>query len=573
MHFLAAWYILRANSCLKLFFSISIFILLCIPALSQNPYQSLVSSTHAKRLEKLLVHYDYYLIIKDSVSIFNTIDSIRQVAVINNDNDLLMETALLRAHYFYYRAEFPADMVLPMIDSIKTAAAKQKKVWAEALAENMMALYNFDHLKHYQQGFEHHERVYELIKNLPASAFPHKQNCLYQMARNYYYFSDFRESIIYNKLALEEEPSFKMHVISMRVNILNTIGLAYQNLGMLDSSDYYLRGAYDLAVKENSRVWQGISSGNLGYNLFLGKQFSQAVPLLEKDVTIAIENADWGLASGSLMVLANISLQQHDMAKAGKQVMDAREYVYRSKQYKRLQQLYPLLSRLYAAQGKTALATVYMDSALFVKDSVAREFNALLMMRAKQKVELEKYRSEVDSIESRRKLNIVERNILIAAILLLMAGAIFVYKQQRKKYRLKQQELETATRQLTDFARNISEKNTLIEMLEQQHGDETSDALEQLRQSTILTDDDWEYFRNLFEKVHHGFLHRLKEKIPGLTPAETRFIVLSKLSLSGKEMAAMLGIGADAIRQLRSRVKKKLDLGEESSIESLISQI
>jgi DNA-directed RNA polymerase specialized sigma24 family protein len=110
-------------------------------------------------------------------------------------------------------------------------------------------------------------------------------------------------------------------------------------------------------------------------------------------------------------------------------------------------------------------------------------------------------------------------------------------------------------------------------LLEQQHGNETNETLQQLRHSTILTDSDWEYFRDLFEKAHPGFLQRLKEKIPGLTPAETRFIVLSKLELSGKEMAAMLGIGTDAIRQLRSRVKKKLNLQEESSLDDIVNHI
>jgi DNA-binding CsgD family transcriptional regulator len=108
-------------------------------------------------------------------------------------------------------------------------------------------------------------------------------------------------------------------------------------------------------------------------------------------------------------------------------------------------------------------------------------------------------------------------------------------------------------------------------LLEQQHGNETNETLQQLRHSTILTDSDWEYFRDLFEKVHTGFLQRLKEKMPGLTPAETRFIVLSKLGLSGKEMAAMLGIGTDAISQIRSRVKKKLNLQEESSLDDMLT--
>jgi DNA-binding CsgD family transcriptional regulator len=560
------------TSCLRFFYIIS-FILLSFTGLAQNRYEYLASKTSAERVRLLLLFYHAILPNEDSAVVFRKIDSIRQVANEHKDDDLQMEVSLLYAHYFYYRKHIPPAKVLAVLDSLKKEAIRRKKVWAEALAENMAALYNFNTLAHYEVAFEHHQRVYNLIKDLSPNEFPLKQNCLYQMANEYYFFNDFEESIRYNRLALEAEPPFKLYPQFIRIIILNTLGLSYQKLGRLDSSDYYLKEAHALAVKENNDAWQGISSGNLGYNAFLRRQFDIAVPLLEKDVTIALKYTDWGLASGSLMVLGDINLQQGNTPKADHLLSEARQYVYRSGQYQRLQVLYPLLSKLYAAEGSAGLANRYLDSALYVKDSVARKLNALQMLRARQKVDLEKYRGEMDSIENQRKLNMLERDILIGMVLLMMGIAIYIYKQQRKKYRLQDEALKMASKQLSDFARNISEKNALLELLEQRHGNETNETLEQLRHSTILTDSDWEYFRDLFEKAHPGFLQRLKEKIPGLTPAETRFIVLTKLGLSGKEMAAMLGIGADAIRQLRSRVKKKLNLQEESSLDDIVDHI
>jgi DNA-binding CsgD family transcriptional regulator len=557
---------------LRAFYIIS-FILLSFTGLTQNRYEYLASKTHAERVEPLLLFYHATLQHEDSAVVFRKIDSIRQVANKHSDDDLQMEVSLLYAHYFYFRKHVSPGKVLSILDSVKKEAIQRKKLWAEALAENMAALYNFNTLHHYEVAFEHHQRVYNLIKDLSPNEFPHKQNCLSQMADEYYFFNDFDESIRYNRMALMAEPPFKLFPPALRIIILNTLGLSYQKLGKLDSSDYYLSEAHTLAVKENNEAWEGISSGNLGYNAFRRRQFDIAVPLLEKDVTIALKYTDWGLASGSLMVLGDISLQQGDISKAAHQLSEARQYVYRSGQYQRLQVLYPLLSKLYAAQGNSVLASSYLDSTLYVKDSIARKLNALQMLRARQKVDLEKYRAEMENVESQRKLNRLERNILIGVVLLMMVIAVYIYKEQQKKYKLQNEALETASKQLSDFARNISEKNALLELLEQQHGDETNETLQQLRRSTILTDSDWEYFRDLFEKVHTGFLQRLKEKMPGLTPAETRFIVLSKLGLSGKEMAAMLGIGTDAIRQLRSRVKKKLNLQEESSLDDIVNHI
>jgi len=366
----------------------------------------------------------------------------------------------------------------------------------------------------------------------------------------------------------------------MKLSILNTLGLCYQQLTMPDSSSYYFAETRKAAVQLNNIPWQGISDGNLGYNLFLRKQYNPAIPLLENDVKIAVATPDLGLASGSLMVLASISLEQNNIAKASEQLQLAREYVYRSGQYSRLQKLYPLLSKLYAAQNQPRLSALYLDSALFVKDSLASKFNNLQALRARQKVELEQYRAELSNIKNRKEINLLQRNVLIAAIILGMFVAVYAYKQQQKKYQLQkeqhqrtQEELAAASRQLNDFAKNISEKNSLIELLQQQKTDGNLETILQLQQSTILTDEDWDYFRGLFEKVHSGFLQRLKEKLPGLTPAETRFMALSKLSLANKEMAAMLGIGTDAIRQYRTRLRKKLNLSEESSLEEMIKSV
>lgn len=557
----------------------------CLSSSLHAQYEALLHKTHGKRMELLLQMY-HSTLRKDSVTIFKKIDSIRTLAINHDDDDLLLETGLMEMHYYYYNdRRFPVPVVEHLFDSLKTAAIKQKKVWMEASIENMEALYYFYFLKRYDLAFEHHLRVYELIRDLSPKEYPDKQNVLNQIAMEYYTFNDFRESIFYNQEALKAEPEtpevFKYHYVSL--DIMNTIGLCFQQFNQLDSADYYFREALTQALRAKNIAWEGISSGNLGYSMFLRGEYDQAIPLLETDIRIAIPRKDWGLASNSLMTLGNISLERKQVGLAAQQLGTAREYAYRSGQYRRLQRLYPLLSKLYAAQNQPALSAIFIDSALFVKDSFIRQLHTLQMARANQRMQLEGYRAEIKDIQSRKQINKLQRDILLIAVLAVMIVVVFSYRAQRKKYRRKQEEfaktekeLATAARELADFAKHISEKNALIELLQEQQeqqGNRSSEALQQLQQRTILTEEEWQHFRELFEKVHSGFLERLKEKLPGLTPAETRFIVLAKLGLSNKEMAATLGIGPDAIRQYRSRLRKKLDLGEDGSLEDLIAQV
>jgi hypothetical protein len=205
---------------------------------------------------------------------------------------------------------------------------------------------------------------------------------------------------------------------------------------------------------------------------------------------------------------------------------------------------------LYAAKGNSALAAQYIDSTIIVKDSLDRRFSALQPLRAQQKIERQQQKTMQDKLAYEKKLKVIERNALLTIVLLLIALLVYVYYATRRRLREeqalkdlqlhdKERKLQLAADQLHEFTQNIQEKNRLIENLEQQfHVAENDAILEQLRQSTILTDADWEKFRALFEHVHSGFLNRLRNRFPHLTPAETRFLVLSKLGFNTKEMAA-----------------------------------
>ncbi len=527
----------------------------------------MLHKTYAERLPSLTALY----LETDSAALFSHISAIRRLAEENDDDDLLAETRLLRAHYFFAK-NYPKDIRVPMLDSLVQMGRRENRRWLELMATNMLALSYFYAWEEYERAFELHRRVYDMLKTTTTEYFPNKRYVYAQIADEYYYFSDYRQSIFHNLLALKAHSPYAFQPPGPEPGILNNLGLCYQKLGKLDSAKFYFEQVLNSARRNGSEQWEGIARGNLGNNLYLQKNYDAAVPLLENDVRIAVKYRDWGLASGSQMILANISLLRGDIASAAKQIPAAHEYVRRSGQYQRYQNLYPLLARWHALQNHPGLSAAYLDSAIMVRDSLNRKFNALHIARAMQRAEMERHRAELENIEVRRSHNILQRNVLIGVVVLLMTGTVIYYRAQRRRAVRQEQELFDASRQLDDFARNISEKNSLISMLEQ-HAGADPQALAELQQSTILTDSDWAHFRSLFEKVHHGYLQRLREKLPGLTPAETRFMALSKLGLSTREMAAMLGIGTDTIRQHRSRLRKKLNLSEEGSLEELASQV
>ena len=219
-------------------------------------------------------------------------------------------------------------------------------------------------------------------------------------------------------------------------------------------------------------------------------------------------------------------------------------------------------------------------------------------------VEHEKVMEREKAFAAKKERQLFLRNAIIGFAILIMIISLLLYNRTQLKNRNRQQqliaekklaenELKSASEQLNAFTQSIREKNEFIEkasqVIERMNSElnltkskqddlvavpETDgNSLRLLQGSVILTDEDWKNFTGLFEKVHHNFFIRLKEKLPGLSPAETRFLALTRLKLSTKEMANMLGVTVEAIRQIRSRLKKKLNPEGEEGMEELVDKI
>lgn len=273
-------------------------------------------------------------------------------------------------------------------------------------------------------------------------------------------------------------------------------------------------------------------------------------------------------------------LENADFKQAIEKLNLARSYIKISGQYHRYEKLYPILSKYHTLVGDGKMTMAYLDSTIIIKDRIATEFNQLFAARAQQKLEREQHKAEIIHLENQKTIKQLERNGLIGLIIGILTLAYIFIRNFWKRFKIKQTELKKANEELKvskklllDFTKQMAEKNKQIETLRTKAGHLQNSTLSELKQITILTEEEWNYFQDLFEKVHHGYLSRLKTKLPQVSPAETRFIALSKLNLSSKEMANILGVGTDAIRQYRSRLRKKLDISEVGGLKKITTDL
>lgn len=261
----------------------------------------------------------------------------------------------------------------------------------------------------------------------------------------------------------------------------------------------------------------------------------------------------------------------------------------------KLKLMYMNISDSYEAAKDYANSLKYYQKYAATNDSLRniveeRSFARLEAEYAvKKKTDSLKYANALKD-EEITKSRTIRNGAVVLVVLICCLGIILVNRQNIKRKKLKAEKdladnkLISATHRLNIFTKNLREKNQLIENFTTEierlqalpcsnELPDTKDNLAKLQSAIILTDEQWNDFKEMFEQVHGNFLTRLKEKLPDLTPAETRFMALSKLKLSNKEMANMLGIGLSGMRNYKYRLRKKLDISDDSALEALIDSV
>ncbi|MDF2192116.1 triple tyrosine motif-containing protein [Paraflavitalea sp. CAU 1676] len=138
----------------------------------------------------------------------------------------------------------------------------------------------------------------------------------------------------------------------------------------------------------------------------------------------------------------------------------------------------------------------------------------------------------------------------------------------------KNRELATVTMHLVDRGRvlsNIKEVlNTTIKKLEPTVTQEHFKRVMRLFEEAENNDEDWEHFSKHFDEVHSNFLARVKKYFPSLTTTDLKLCAYLHIDLTSKEIAQLLGISVRGVETSRYRLRKKLNIPGEISLNAYL---
>jgi response regulator RpfG family c-di-GMP phosphodiesterase len=154
--------------------------------------------------------------------------------------------------------------------------------------------------------------------------------------------------------------------------------------------------------------------------------------------------------------------------------------------------------------------------------------------------------------------------------------------QTNQELTAKVAELEALSKELTMYSLQLVQKNERIKEIKQllqQVNENFEVGFKQIQQtiyainSSLRVDQDWEAFMLYFEKVNINFFQYLKNKFPELSSGELRLCALIRLGLGNKQISDIMNISPQSVNVARYRLRKKLALTNEQSLDDFIIQI
>ncbi len=415
---------------------------------------------------------------------------------------------------------------------------------------------------------------------------------LYSLAHCLYHSREYRASIDILLKILGPERNTYLRSDDTIVNFYrmfswNTLGLAYAKLEKPDSAFIAFDTALAIAQSEHKPFWVSLVTGNKGDVYFQEGKYDSAEPLLKFDYEGSLKAKEYDNAGNTLQWLARIDLINNKPDEALKKTREAQRLISTSYNPDYMARTLFTYTKVFAQLGKADSVSYYLEKFLTLHDSIEQEASDARAEMIQQRLESQDNIHKIQTLHKEKDRIKLVRNFIVAFILMLALIGFMILNRQKLKLivrrqeaieakRIAEQDALSAKEQLNNFTRTLIEKTTLVEtlqaqLIEKELSEEQSQHIAELTGHAILTDEDWDNFKSMFEKVYPNFFQSLKRNTEGITIAEQRMASLIKLKVPAKKAAIILGISPNSVYKTRQRLRHRLGLSTDGELDDYFS--
>lgn len=399
----------------------------------------------------------------------------------------------------------------------------------------------------------------------------HLRACLYAEILNW------EEAFKYYELALEQS-----EIASDSQNIAMSyegLGSMYSEFENYDKALFYYKKALPLFEKFCSKHLLAIAYTNYANLLSYQKNNQEAIKEYEKVLTICRNN---NLKNEEVNCLQNLADEYSILGDKKKALQLYYHCMNLNIQNDWLHPLitnYSCISFIYEDLGEYDSAFYYLNKYDELKDSimgidVRNKIFDLETKNEKEKKALQEQlsKSKLEAFKNKTKWRYI---VSLIILFILILGLIMLLREKKRSAI----EMKRNKENIKSITKTLVAKNAIIDSLSDQlkeyskteSDNEQPKILEKnLFKLRILTKQDWAMFKIYFESVHPNYIIKLRDKITNLSEAEERLFLLLKLNLTRKEIKDILGISNDSVKKACYRLRKKINIESNTSLDEYI---
>ncbi|TCI89980.1 tetratricopeptide repeat protein [Tenacibaculum sp. M341] len=420
----------------------------------------------------------------------------------------------------------------------------------------------------------------------------------HNIAMIYRYQKEYDKSVKNFKKAVELNLLFKNY--KSLGNNYSMMSGSYKQARKLDSAYYVIDKAilyYDLSNYKEGKE-QAIS--NKATLLVVEGRHKEALPILLKYLDYVRKIKKKLSVISTLTNLANSYLHLKEYEKALIYVNESIEIATKENAKKKIFDGYLIRSRIYKAMNKDDLALKDVLEYSKINQEIFNVKNAKKLREIEVKYQLEQQRlkDSIVHLEEKKRLSIEAKNkvlqrqlyatILFTVLLILVLFIIFGYKRFQKETKLHEHKttelsgkINTLNEEVVDVQKEVKvlrdetinhleKKEKITKDLAKLSQKDKSISLQNIvneLKSDELEADRIDVLKTNISTLNKEYLERLKKKHPELTKTDIEVCSFIKIGLSRKEIANLRNTSLEAVKSTRFRLKKKLNLTKEDSLD------